>query len=48
MVTNPELSGSTYALASGSPAFSTLHFQPIGSGWGPQGFVVPANLPSSV
>jgi hypothetical protein len=38
---NPQISGSTYSVASGSPAFSSpVSFTPITGGWGPPGFVI--------
>jgi len=37
------LSGYTYALASNSPVFSQISFQPIKGGWGPPGFVIPSS-----
>jgi hypothetical protein len=46
---NPQISGRTYTVASGSPAFSSaVKFKAIAGGWGPPGFVIPhASAPSS-
>ncbi len=39
---NPQISGATYTITSGSPAFSSpVNFAPIIGGWGPPGFVIP-------
>ena len=39
---NPQISGWTYSIASGSPVFgSTVNFKAIVGGWGPPGFVIP-------
>jgi Ca-dependent carbohydrate-binding module xylan-binding/Right handed beta helix region len=39
---NPEISGPTYQIASGSPVFgSPVNFASIVGGWGPPGFVIP-------
>ena len=47
---NPSLSGWTYVLAPGSPAYSSpVNFRPIPGNWGPPGYVIPqtGNPPSS-
>jgi hypothetical protein len=45
---NPEITGSTYSIAQGSPVFNALNFPAIVGGWGPPGFIIPSDLPSSV
>lgn len=40
---DPLISGWTYALAAGSPAYSAINFPHIKGGWGPPGFVIPQN-----
>ena len=45
---NPQISGSTYKIAAGSPAFSgPVNFAPIVGGWGPAGFTIPASAAAS-
>jgi hypothetical protein len=47
---DPQLSGWTYEIASGSPVYnSPVNFAPIVGGWGPTGYVIPESgvAPSS-
>ncbi len=49
VLANPQISGATYTIASGSPAFSSpVNFAPIIGGWGPPGFVISQSASSSV
>ncbi len=42
IIANPQISGSTYSIAAGSPVFSDpVKFRPIAGKWGPPGFVIP-------
>jgi len=48
IIENPEISGSTYSIAAGSPVFGArVNFTPIVGGWGPPGFVIPPGILSS-
>jgi hypothetical protein len=40
MFANPQISGLNYLIASGSPVFASMNFQPIVGGWGPTGYVI--------
>ena len=47
IIENPQLSGSAYTMAAGSPVFSSIDFTPIVGGWGPTGFVIPQTAEQS-